>query len=137
MLDGLTKRAYYTGMQCALIDNGLLHPWASREKLAEGAEIAAQAAPAEAHALGQSITPEDIQSLMKIVEVLATLQDQSSSALAPPAPPEGGAPPGMPPEGMPPGMPPGGPPPGPPQGAPPPGMPPGMPPGAPPAGPPM
>ena len=118
------KTAYILGMARAFTEGGLL-PHVPLEKLAQGAEIAAQANPQEAQMIGQSIGPQDLESMMKILEVLSVLFEQYHAQAG------GGG--GAPPPGMgappPPGM--GAPPPG--MGAPPPGMgapPPGM--GAPP-----
>jgi hypothetical protein len=122
-VETIAKHANMLGVQRALIDGGLLPAWTSFEKEAQGAEIAAQAAPGEAHAIGQAITPKDIESLVKIVELLSSLQQQSGGAAAPPGaapppPPPGAA--GPPPGAAPPlaGPPPGAAPPPPPAGAP-------------------
>jgi hypothetical protein len=112
------------GMTRAFADSGLL-PEVPFEKVAQGAEIAAQANPQEAQMIGQSIGPQDLESMMKILEVLSILfeQYQQQAGGAPPPGPPGGAPPPGPPGGMPPPGPPGGmPPPGPPGGMPPPAM---------------
>ena len=134
----MNKRAFVMGAQRAMIDSGLLQSWGSMEKEAMAADVAAQATPDEAQMVGENITQQDLESMMKILEVLGALQQQYASQQQPP--PQGGMPPmgppmggGMPPMGPPPqgGMPPMGPPMGggmPPQG----GMPPmggGMPPG--------
>ena len=115
------KTAYIIGMSKSFVDNGLL-PSVPFEKVAQGAEIAAQATPQEAQMIGQSITPQDLESLMKILEMLSILFEQyqqqmggGQGAMPPgamPPPPPGAMPPGaMPPGAMPPGaMPP--PPPG-------------------------
>ena len=119
------KTAYIIGMSKSFVDNGLL-PSVPFEKVAQGAEIAAQATPQEAQMIGQSITPQDLESLMKILEMLSILFEQYQQQMgggqgAMPPPPPGAMPP-PPPGAMPP----------PPPGAMPPGaMPPGaMPPGA-------
>ena len=119
------KTAYIMGMTRAFTDGGLL-PEVSFEKVAQGAQIAAQANPQEAQMIGQSIGPQDLESMMKILEVLSILfeqyQAQMGGAQIPPPPGAGAPPPGA---GAPP--PPGaGAPPPPPPGAgapmPPPGM---------------
>jgi hypothetical protein len=115
------KTAYVIGMSRSFVDNGLI-PEVPFEKIAQGAEIAAQATPQEAQMIGQSITPQDLESLMKILEILSILfeQYQQQAGGGMPPPPPGGMPPGaMPPP------PPGGMPPPPPGGMPPGGMPPG------------
>ena len=117
------RTAYIAGMSQAFSNSGLL-PNLPLEKVAQGAEIAAQATPQEAQMVGQSIGPQDLESMMKILEVLSILFEQYQAQM-------GGAPPGgMPPPGAgapPPPPPPGGmPPPG--AGAPPPPPPGGMPP---------
>jgi hypothetical protein len=149
----MIKAAYIMGMHRAFVDNGLLSPFSPLTKVAEAAQVAAQATPEEAQTISQYITQGDLQSIAKVLDILGALlqnyQQQSGQGM----PPEmmGGMPPqgmppemmgGMPPQGMPPqGMPPQGMPPGmiggmPPQGMPPQGMPPqGMPPqGMPPQG---
>jgi hypothetical protein len=142
----MIKAAYIMGMHRAFVDNGLLSPFSPLTKVAEAAQVAAQATPEEAQTISQYITQGDLQSIAKVLDILGALlqnyQQQSGQGM----PPEmmGGMPPqgmppemmgGMPPQGMPPqGMPPQGMPPGmmggmPPQGMPPQGMPPqGMPP---------
>ena len=116
------KTAYIMGMTRAFTEGGLL-PSIPFEKVAQGAEIAAQANPQEAQMVGQSIGPQDLESMMKILEVLSILfeQYQQQAGGAPPPGPPGAPPPGPP--GAPPPGPPGmGPPPGPPGMGPPPGM---------------
>ena len=132
----MLKKACLMGVQAAFIEAGLLSPISSMEKAAQMADVAAQALPEEMQAAGEFITPEDLNSLAKILEVLAALQ-QNYQAMAGGGMPqqpgmEGGAPPpqpgmegGMPPQ---PGMEGGMPPAGPPQ----PGMGGGMPPSGPP-----
>jgi len=107
------KTAYIIGMSKSFVDNGLL-PSVPFEKVAQGAEIAAQATPQEAQMIGQSITPQDLESLMKILEMLSILFEQYQQPMPPGAMPPGAMPPGaMPPGAMPPGaMPPGAMPPG-------------------------
>ena len=101
------KTAYIIGMSKSFVDNGLL-PSVPFEKVAQGAEIAAQATPQEAQMIGQSITPQDLESLMKILEMLSILFEQyqqqmggGQGAMPPgamPPPPPGAMPPGaMPP----------------------------------------
>lgn len=118
------RTAYIAGMSQAFSNSGLL-PHMPLEKVAQGAEIAAQATPQEAQMVGQSIGPQDLESMMKILEVLSILFEQYQAQMggAPQgagAPPPGGMPPPPPPPG---GMPPPPPPPG--AGAPPPPPPPG------------
>jgi len=129
----MLKAAYIMGMAKAFTDAGLLSNRVPFEKVAQGAEIAANANPQEVQAIGSSIGPQDLESMMKILEVLSMLFDQYQQQLAmqggggmPPPPPPGGMPPPPPPP--PGGMPP--PPPPPPGGMPPPPPPPpgGMPP---------
>ena len=116
------KVAFVTGMAKAFTEVGLL-PNLPFEKVAQGAEIAANATPQETQMIGQTIGPQDLESMMKILEVLSILFEQYQSQQG------GGMPPGgMPPGGMPP-PPPGGMPPPPPGGMPPPPPPGGMPPG--------
>ena len=108
------KTAYIMGMTHAFTEGGLL-PHVPFEKMAQGAEIAAQANPQEAQMIGQAIGPQDLESLMKILEVLSILFEQYQAQAgggAPPPPPGAGAPPPPPGAGAPP------PPPG--AGAPPP-----------------
>lgn len=117
------KTAYIMGMTRAFTDSGLL-PEIPFEKVAQGAEIAAQANPQEAQMIGQSIGPQDLESMMKILEVLSILFEQYQASqgggMPPPPPPGAGAPPPPPPgAGAPPPPPPG-------AGAPPPPAPPGM-----------
>ena len=113
------KTAYIMGMTRAFTDGGLL-PEVPFEKVAQGAAIAAQANPQEAQMIGQAIGPQDLESMMKILEVLSILFEQyqmqaggAGGAGAPPpgagAPPPGaGAPPPPPPgAGAPPPPPPG------------------------------
>ena len=121
------KTAYIVGMSKSFVDNGLL-PNLPFQKVAQGAEIAAQATPDESQMIGQSITPQDLESLMKILEVLSILfeqyQQQAGGAMPPGAMPPGAMPP-PPPGAMPPGaMPPGAMPPPPPGAMPPGAMPP-------------
>ena len=113
------KTAYIMGMTRAFSDSGLL-PEMPFEKVAQGAEIAAQANPQEAQMIGQSIGPQDLESMMKILEVLSILFEQYQQQVGGAPPPPGGAPPPPPPPG---GAPP---PPPPPGGAPPPPPPPAM-----------
>jgi hypothetical protein len=125
------KRSHYIlGMHKAFVDVGLLPSGVSFNKIAAAADAAAQATPQEFQTVGDYITPNDLDSLAKILDILGQLlqmYQQQSGGGAPPQ--QGGMPPdqmgGMPPQGMPPqGMPP--------QGMPPQGMPPqqagGMPP---------
>jgi hypothetical protein len=125
------KRSHYIlGMHKAFVDYGLLPRGVPFSKIAAAADAAAQATPQEFQTVGDYITPNDLDSLAKILDILGQLlqmYQQQSGGGAPPQgmPPEQG---GMPPQGMPPeqaGMPP--------QGMPPQGMPPppqmgGMPP---------
>ncbi len=120
-------------MHKAFVDYGLLPRGVPFNKIAEAADIAAQATPQEFQTIGDYITPADLDSMAKILDILGQLiqmyQQQSGGGM----PPQGMPPDqmgGMPPQGMPPdqmgGMPPQG---MPPQGMPPQGMPPqGMPP---------
>ena len=132
----MNKRAHYIlGMHKAFADFGLLPGNAPFSKIAAAADAAAQATPQEFQTVGDYITPNDLNSLGKILDILGMLLQQYQQQ-------SGGMPPeqmgGMPPQGMPPeqmgGMPPQGMPPEqmggmPPQGMPPQGMPPqGMPP---------
>jgi hypothetical protein len=149
----MIKAAYIMGMHRAFVDNGLLSPFSPLTKVAEAAQVAAQATPEEAQTISQYITQGDLQSIAKVLDILGALlqnyQQQSGQGMPPDQmggmPPQGMPPDqmgGMPPQGMPPemmgGMPPQGMPPQgmPPQGMPPQGMPPqGMPPqGMPPQG---
>ena len=99
--------AYIAGMSQAFSNSGLL-PHMPLEKVAQGAEIAAQATPQEAQMVGQSIGPQDLESMMKILEVLSILFEQYQAQMggappggtAPPPPPGGMAPPPPPPGGM-------------------------------------
>ena len=112
------KTAYIMGMTRAFTDGGLL-PEVPFEKVAQGAAIAAQANPQEARMIGQAIGPQDLESMMKILEVLSILFEQykmqAGGAGAPPPgampPPGAGAPPppgaGAPPPGVMPPPPPG------------------------------
>jgi hypothetical protein len=119
------RTAYIAGMSQAFTNSGLL-PSIPLEKVAQGAEIAAQATPQEAQMVGQAIGPQDLESMMKILEVLSILFEQYQAQMGG-APQGAGAPP--PPGGMPPPPPPGGmPPPPPPPGGMPPPPPGGMPP---------
>jgi hypothetical protein len=125
------KRSHYIlGMHKAFVDYGLLPRGVPFNKIAAAADAAAQATPQEFQTVGDYITPNDLDSLAKILDILGQLlqmYQQQSGGGAPPQgmPPDQG---GMPPQGMPPdqgGMPP--------QGMPPQGMPPppqmgGMPP---------
>ena len=90
------KTAYILGMARAFTEGGLL-PHVPLEKLAQGAEIAAQANPQEAQMIGQSIGPQDLESMMKILEVLSVLfeqyQAQAGGGGGAPPPPGMGAPP--------------------------------------------
>ena len=86
------KTAYIMGMTRAFTDSGLL-PELPFEKVAQGAEIAAQANPQEAQMIGQSIGPQDLESMMKILEVLSILFEQYQQQA-------GGAPPPGPPPAM-------------------------------------
>lgn len=121
----MLKTAYIMGMAKAFTDAGLLPRNVPFEKVAQGAEIAANANPQEVQTIGSAIGPQDLESMMKILEVLSMLFDQYQQQAAmqqgggggmPPPPPPGGMPP-PPPGGMPPP-----PPPPPPGGMPPPGM---------------
>jgi hypothetical protein len=124
------KKACLIGVQAAFIEAGLLRPIASMEKAAQMADVAAQALPEEMQAAGEFITPEDLNSLAKILEVLAALQQNYQAMAGGGMPPQPGMEGGMPPAGPPqPGMEGGMPPAGPPQ--------PAMGGGMPPAGPPM
>jgi len=99
-------------MHKAFVDYGLLPSGVPFSKIAAAADIAAQATPQEFQTIGDYITPNDLNSLAKILDVLGQLiqmyQQQSGAG----APPQQGMPPdqmmgGMPPQGMPPqGMPP-------------------------------
>ena len=109
--------AYIAGMSQAFSNSGLL-PHMPLEKVAQGAEIASQATPQEAQMVGQSLGPQDLESMMKILEVLSILFEQYQAQMGG-APPGAGAPPPPPPGGMPPPPPPGGMPPPPPGGMPP------------------
>jgi hypothetical protein len=93
------KTAYIMGMSHAFVEGGML-PSLPLEKVAQGAEIAAQATPQEAQMIGQSIGPQDLESMMKILEVLSILFEQYQAQMggAPP-PPGAGAPPPPPPPG--------------------------------------
>ena len=92
------KTAYIVGMSKSFVDNGLL-PSIPFEKVAQGAEIAAQATPGESQMVGQTITPQDLESLMKILEVLSILFEQYQQQAgggqpgAMPPPPPGAMPP--------------------------------------------
>ena len=88
------KTAYVMGMTRAFTDTGLL-PDVPFEKVAQGAEIAAQANPQEAQMIGQSIGPQDLESMMKILEVLSILFEQYQMQMggSQPPPPGAGAPP--------------------------------------------
>ena len=119
------RTAYIAGMSQAFSNSGLL-PHMPLEKIAQGAEIAAQATPQEAQMVGQSIGPQDLESMMKILEVLSILFEQYQAQMGR-APQGAGAPPPPPPGGMPPPPPGGMPPPPPPPGA---GAPPPPPPGS-------
>ena len=93
------KTAYILGMAHAFTEGGLL-PRMPLEKLAQGAEIAAQANPQEAQMIGQSIGPQDLESMMKILEVLSVLFEQYQAQVgggggAPPPPGMGAPPPPM------------------------------------------
>jgi hypothetical protein len=127
----MLKRAHYIlGMHKAFVDYGLLPKNVPFSKIAEAADIAAQATPQEFQTVGDYITPTDLESLGKILDVLGMLLQQYQQQSGGGMPPQGMPPQGMPPEQMggmpPPGMPPQG---MPPQGMPPLGMPPqGMPP---------
>ena len=96
------KTAYVMGMTRAFTDGGLL-PEVPFHKVAQGADIAAQANPQEAQMIGQSIGPQDLESMMKILEVLSILfeQYQMQQGGGQQPPPPGGMPP-PPPGGMPP-----------------------------------
>ena len=128
-VEGIVKHAYVMGAQRALIDLGVLRPWGSLEKEAQAAGMAAQGmppqgmppqgmppqgmppqpTPEEMAAVGQTVTPQDLESLAKILDLLAGLQQQYMMQQQPP--PQGMPPQGMPPQGMPPqGMMPPGPP---------------------------
>lgn len=107
------KRSHYIlGMHKAFVDYGLLPMGVPFSKIAAAADIAAQATPQEFQAVGDYITPNDLNSLAKILDVLGQLiqmyQQQSGAG----APTQQGMPSdqmmgGMPPQGMPPqGMPP-------------------------------
>ena len=116
-VEGIVKHAYVMGAQRALIDLGVLRPWGSLEKEAQAAGMAAQGmppqgmppqgmppqgmppqpTPEEMAAVGQTVTPQDLESLAKILDLLAGLQQQYMMQQQPP-------PQGMPPQGM---MPPG------------------------------
>ena len=125
------------GMHKAFCEHGLLNPGTPLVKIAEAAQVAAQATPDEASMISQYVTPEDLNSMGKILDILSQLLQMYQQGQQGAMPPPGAMPPGMPPPGaMPPGMPPpGAMPPGmPPPGAMPPGMPPpgAMPPGMPP-----
>ena len=117
------KTAYIVGMTHAFTEGGLL-PELSLEKIAQGAEIAAQANPQETQMIGQSIGPQDLESMMKVLEVLSILfeqyQAQAGGGAMPPAP--GAMPPPAPGAMPPPPPPPGAMPPPPPPGAMPPQM---------------
>ena len=82
------------GMTRAFTEGGLL-PHIPFEKVAQGAQIAAQANPQEAQMIGQSIGPQDLESMMKILEVLSILfeQYQAQAGGGAPPPPGAGAPP--------------------------------------------
>ena len=86
------------GMTHAFTEGGLL-PDMPLEKIAQGAQIAAQANPQEAQMIGQSIGPQDLESMMKILEVLSILFEQYQAQMGGGAPQGAGAPPpgGMPP----------------------------------------
>ena len=99
------KTAYVMGMTHAFTEGGLL-PSMPMEKIAQGAQIAAQATPQEAQMIGQAIGPQDLESMMKILEVLSILFEQYQSQMGgaggappppPPPPPGAGAPPPPPP----------------------------------------
>ena len=117
--------AYIAGMSQAFSHSGLL-PNMPLEKVAQAADIASQATPQEAQMVGQSIGPQDLQSMMKILEVLSILFEQYQAQMggmpqgagAPP-PPGGMPPPPPPPSGAGAPPPPGGMPPPPPGGMPP------------------
>ena len=110
------KRSHYIlGMHKAFVDFGLLPRGVSFNKIAAAADAAAQATPQEFQTVGDYITPNDLDSLAKILDILGQLlqmYQQQSGGGAPPQ--QGGMPPdqmgGMPPQGMPPqqagGMPP-------------------------------
>ena len=84
------------GMTRAFTDSGLL-PEMPLEKVAQGAAIAAQANPQEAQMIGQAIGPQDLESMMKILEVLSILFEQYQAQMggAPPPPGAGAPPPPM------------------------------------------
>jgi hypothetical protein len=72
----MLKAAYIMGMAKAFTDAGMLPRNVPFEKIAQGAEIAANANPQEVQAIGTSIGPQDLESMMKILEVLSMLFDQ-------------------------------------------------------------
>ena len=90
------KTAYIMGMTHAFAEGGLL-PNMPLEKVAQGAAIAAQANPQEAQMIGQSIGPQDLESMMKILEVLSILFEQYQAQMGGAPPPGAGAPPPPPP----------------------------------------
>ena len=95
------KTAYIMGMSHAFSESGLL-PSLPLEKVAQGAEIAAQANPQEAQMIGQAIGPQDLESMMKILEVLSILFEQYQAQMGGAPPPGAGAPPPPPGAGAPP-----------------------------------
>jgi hypothetical protein len=104
----MIKVASLMGVQRALVEAGVLDAYPSFEKAAQAATVASQAMPHEMQAVGEFITPQDLDSLNKVIQVLSELQamyqqSMGGAAQAPapaaPAPMGGGAPQmgGMPP----------------------------------------
>ncbi len=130
------KAAYIMGMHQAFVESGLISQYSPLVKVAEAAQVAAEATPEEAATISQYVTQADLSSISKILEILTALLQQYQQQQGGGMPPEmmggmptQGMPPemmgGMPPQGMPPEMMGGMPPQGmPPQGMPPQGMPP-------------
>ena len=57
------------GVQTALVEAGVLQEYPSFEKAAQAATVASQALPHEMQAAGEFITPQDLDSLNKVIQV--------------------------------------------------------------------
>ena len=104
----MLKAAYIMGAHKAFVEKGLLSPNVPISKIAQAADIAAQATPEEAQTIGNYIGPQDLDSLSKILEILSSLlQNYQQQGMPPQGMPQDQMQQGMPPQGMPPqGMPP-------------------------------